>query len=132
MIRALVLTHGDLGRELVRVTQLVTGPVPGLDHLSNQGLGAAELGRRVAAWLDAGGPAGEAVVLVDEYGGSCAGAARTAGAGRRGVEILAGANLAMLIGFASWRDSLGLPELARALVEKGRQAVLRVPPPAGE
>lgn len=128
MIRALVVTHGDLGRELVRVAQLVAGPIPGLDHLSNQGLGANELSRRIVAWLDAGAPGDEALLLVDEYGGSCAGAARGCGGGRKGVEILAGVNLAMLIGFATLRDSLPLPELARALVEKGRQAVLRVPP----
>ena len=131
MIRALVVTHGDLGRELVRVTRLVAGPVEGLDHLSNQGLGAAELGRRVKEGLEAGGAAAQAVLLVDEYGGSCAAAARGACSGRPGLEILAGVNLAMLIGFATWRDSLSLPELARALVEKGRQAVQRVPPAAG-
>jgi hypothetical protein len=37
MIRALVITHGNIGAELVRVTGLILGPVEGLAALSNSG-----------------------------------------------------------------------------------------------
>jgi mannose/fructose-specific phosphotransferase system component IIA len=37
MIRALVLTHGGIGAELVRVTEMILGPVPGLAAMSNHG-----------------------------------------------------------------------------------------------
>ena len=43
-----------------------------------------------------------------------------------GVALLTGVNLAMLLGFATWRGSLSLSELAHKLVEAGRSAITRI------
>ena len=58
MIRALVITHGNIGAELVRVTGLILGPVEGLAALSNSGRSLADLRAAITAWLAEGAAAG--------------------------------------------------------------------------
>ena len=129
MIRALVLTHGQIGTEMVRVTELIMGPVPGLAALSNQGNSAAQMVQVVTDWLE-GKPtpeaAGPVILLVDDYGGSCANAAQSACAKHKDAVIVCGVNLAMLLGFATWRDDNDIEELVSLLIKKGREAITQV------
>lgn len=125
MIQGLVVTHGGLGAELVRVVELIVGPQEGLTALSNQGRSALELTRVLQEQVAAAGEDG-LLLFVDDLGGSCANAAQLAVAEAPRAEILSGVNLAMLLGFVTWRDGLEPPELARRLVEKGREAIGRV------
>ncbi len=129
MIQGLIITHGELGRELVRVVAMIMGPVDGLTALSNTDQSLPELGERIAAWA-AAAPAEELLVFTDDFGGSCTTAARLALRGRS-ARLLTGVNLAMLLDFAAWRDELPLPELAARLVRTGREAVSLVTPPEG-
>ena len=133
MISGLVVTHGALGEELVRVVTLVLGPTEALGALSNRGLGAREVTAAIRDWLAALPDKGAAGVLlfIDDFGGSCANAAQLALQGGPPAAILTGVNLAMVLDFLTWRDSLALPELARRLVEKGRQAISHLGPGAG-
>lgn len=125
MIRALVITHGNIGAELVRVTGLILGPVAGLGALSNSGRSLADLRAEIAAWLAEGQAAGAtgALILVDDYGGSCATAAQLACGHEKGRAILSGVNLAMLLGFLTWRENDDFEELVSRLVRKGREAI---------
>jgi len=127
MIRGLVMTHGKLGAELVRVCELVLGPAEGLEAMSNSGKSLPELTDAVRGWLAAEDAPGEgAVVLVDDYGGSCATAAQLACAQEPGRAIISGVNLAMVLGFLTWRESDEVDELAARLVRKGREAITLV------
>ncbi len=125
MIGGLVVTHGALGEELVRVVNLVLGPVENLDVLSNRSLGMKELTEAVRAWIAGQTAAGAAGVILfsDDFGGSCANAAQLAAGTGPPSAVLTGVNLAMLLGFATWRDDMPIPELARRLVGKGREAI---------
>ena len=138
MVRVLVLTHGRLGHELVAVVEKILGPVSGIDVMSNDGRSALQLAEDVRRWLDAGAGvdasaqaagAEAAMILIDDHGGSCATAALCAGADGSSAIVIGGLNLAMLLGLIIWRESLQPQELAERLVEKGRQAVVRVEPP---
>jgi PTS system mannose-specific IIA component len=133
MISGLVVTHGALGEELVHVVTLVLGPTEALGALSNRGLGAREVTAAIRDWLAALPDRGASGVLlfIDDFGGSCANAAQLALQGGPPAAILTGVNLAMVLDFLTWRDSLALPELARRLVEKGRQAISHLGPGAG-
>jgi mannose/fructose-specific phosphotransferase system component IIA len=134
MVRALLLTHGELGRELRRVVELFLGPVEEIEAISNAGLSARELAAAVRGWLAAASAEDDpaalprstppALVLVDEHGGSCATAARLAAAEFTDVRVLCGVNLAMLLGYVSWRESLELPDLVRRLINTGRDAIV--------
>ena len=123
MSQALVLTHGAIGEELVRVVELILGPTGGLHADTNQGRSARQVADVVGEWL-AGVEAGAgAVIFVDDYGGSCAAAARLGGAEAAAVPVISGVNLAMLLAYVTWRDELEGPELVLRIIDQGRKAV---------
>lgn len=130
MISGLVVTHGALGAELVRVVEMILGPVPGLVAMTNSGKSVQDLTDEIRAWTGAncGGPDDCALLFIDDFGGSCANAAQLAAISGSPARILTGVNLAMLLDFATWRDSLDLEELPRRLVEKGREAISALGP----
>ncbi len=126
MIKALVLTHGNVGGELVKVVELILGPTEGLSAETNQGRSALAVTDVVRGWIAGCDPDAGALIMIDDYGGSCANASRLAVNPSVPVVILSGVNLAMLLGYVTWRDDLGLVELATRLVAKGREAITRV------
>ncbi|MFH1842802.1 MAG: hypothetical protein ABIF77_06305 [bacterium] len=127
MVQGLVITHGKLGSELIKVVGQVMGMVGDLTDLSNEGLSALTLQTEIACWLDrAEVTAAGAILFIDDFGGSCASSAQLACGEQSQVVILSGVNLAMLLAFVSWRESLPLPELSQRLVEKGRSAIVRI------
>jgi len=138
MVRVLVLTHGRFGHELVAVAEKILGPVSGIDVMSNEERSALQLAEDVRRWLDSGAASDAsnrsagvpaAMILIDDQGGSCATAALCAEADRPTAIVIGGLNLAMLLGLILWRESLEPQELADRLVEKGRQAIIRIEPP---
>lgn len=124
MIKAMVLTHGALGAELVKVVAMIMGPVEGLDAGTNHGKSAVDLTSEVNAWLDE--TDGPAIILVDDYAGSCATCAQMACAERPDTAVVCGVNLAMLLGLVTWRDSGDVNELVIKIIQKGREAIARV------
>ena len=130
MIRALVITHGEIGRELVRVTEMILGPVEGLTAMSNHGKSAVTITDEIMEWLGSV-PSGEhesdqKLILLDDYGGSCATSAQLACGGDPDAAIISGVNLAMLLGFVTWRDTGDFPDLVAKTVQKGREAIVQV------
>ena len=136
MIRALVMTHGQIGAELVKVVEMILGPIEGLEALSNHGLSGDELKERACAWIGSN-PRSEpgadptpidppVMIFVDDFGGSCGIAAQHCCGQRPGVAILAGVNLAMLLGFVTWREDNDLDELVRQIIQKGRESIVRL------
>jgi len=126
MIRALVITHGNIGGELVRVVEMILGPVEGLTALSNAGKSAVDVQADVAAWLAEGEDQSGEIIFIDDYGGSCANAAILACGENSERAIISGVNLAMLLGYVTWRERDEHRELASKLVHKGREAITLV------
>ncbi len=134
MIKALVITHGDIGRELVRVTEMILGPIPGLKAMSNSGKAAVAITAQIKEWLaevsvgDDGDPdeTSPRLILIDDYGGSCAASAQLACGQDPDIAIISGVNLAMLLGFVTWRESGDFEELVAKIVQKGREAIVLV------
>ncbi len=63
------------------------------------------------------------MIFVDDYGGSCAAAARLGGAEAAAVPVISGVNLAMLLAYVTWRDELEGSELVQRIIDQGRKAV---------
>jgi len=126
LTRALVITHGRIGEELVRVAAMILGPQEGLEAMSNAHRSAQDITEAVRAWLGAADAAGPAVILVDDYGGSCATASQLACEGRRDTAVVSGVNLAMVLGFLTWRETSDHADLVNRLVTKGREAIVRL------
>ncbi len=124
MIRGYVITHGHIGEELVRVANLILGPQDGLEGASNAGRSVEDITKDIASWLASGET--PALIMIDDYGGSCATAAQLACGERPDVSIVSGVNLAMILGFLTWRESSELPELAQRVLDKGRAAIVRL------
>jgi mannose/fructose-specific phosphotransferase system component IIA len=134
MIRALVITHGDIGRELVRVTEMILGPVDVLSAMSNSGKAVTEITAEIQAWLHQAPRGGSGVpdepdsklIFLDDYGGSCATSAQLACGQDPSCVIVSGVNLAMLLGFVTWRDRGDFEEVVAKVVQKGREAIVQV------
>lgn len=124
MTRGYVITHGRIGEELVRVATLILGEQVDLDAASNTGRSAQDITAEVASWLDAAET--PALIMVDDYGGSCATAAQLACGERTDAVVVSGVNLAMVLGFLTWRETSGLSELAQRVVDRGRAAIVRL------
>jgi len=128
VIHGLVVTHGAVGAELLKVVGMILGPEPGLSAVSNAGLSLRGLTTAIVAEIaDAEEDGDGTLVFIDDIAGSCATAARLAAAESGTMRVVSGVNLAMLLDFTTWRESLELDELARRMVEKGRSAIGVVP-----
>ena len=130
MIRALVITHGDIGRELVRVTEMILGPTEGLTAMTNMGKSALSITDEIKGWLasvpDTDTGPDQKLILLDDFGGSCATSAQLACGGDPDSAIISGVNLAMLLGFVTWRDTGDFSDLVAKTVQKGREAIVQV------
>ncbi len=123
MIGIIVVTHGGLAQELVAITQHVVGQVDGVRSI---GVGPdddlekrrAEIREAVAA-VDAGAGV---IIVTDMFGGTPANLAATQQVKGR-VEVLAGANLPMMIRLMESRETLGVVEAAEAACEAGRRFI---------
>jgi mannose/fructose-specific phosphotransferase system component IIA len=121
-MKAMVITHGNIGAELVAVVESIIGPVEGLVAMTNHGKGTEDMVGEINTWLQKD-PSEFNLIMVDDYGGSCAVAAQLASAQREDVAILSGVNLAMLLGFVTWRENTDFDDLVVKLVNKAREAI---------
>jgi mannose PTS system EIIA component len=127
MINGLVVTHGEFGIQLVSVVEMIMGPVPGLTGRTNSRKSVSELADEIKEWI-ASQHNSDVILFIDDFGGSCANAAQLAGVAGSTTRILTGVNLAMLLDFVTWRETMPIEELPRRLVEKGRQAITAMGP----
>lgn len=121
-MKALVITHGKIGIELVSVVEMIIGPVEGLDSMTNHGKSSGDMVSEINSWLE-NSTTDFSLIMVDDYGGSCAVAAQLACGQRDDVAILSGVNLAMLLVFVTWRENSELDDLVGRMVSKGREAI---------
>ena len=120
-VPALLVMHADLSAALLRAAEQVTGPIEGVETLSNSGLSREALEReiteRVERWT-AGG-----LVFADFWGGSCHQCGASAARGRGEVVVVTGLNLPTLIDFLHNRERYGVVELAERLRKKGQESI---------
>ncbi|HSH44236.1 MAG TPA: hypothetical protein VK966_00135 [Longimicrobiales bacterium] len=122
-VRGVVVAHSDLARALIDAVERIAGSQEGvLFALSNEGIGPAEMGRR----LDELAGEGPTVVFADLREGSCGLAGRRACSGIGERVLVTGVNLPVLLDFAMNRHR-PLAELAERLMERGRAAITVVP-----
>ncbi len=128
MIHGLVLTHGGVGAGLIDVVGMILGEEEGLSAMSNEGLSLKDLTEQTEARLAEAAATGAegTLIFIDDVAGSCATAARLAVGDGATARIVSGVNLAMLLDFLTWRESLDLEELTRRVVGEGRHAIAEV------
>jgi mannose/fructose-specific phosphotransferase system component IIA len=120
-VPALLVMHADLAEALLRAAARVYGPIEDVIVLSNEGLSRADLEGRIAR--EAGRwPAG-GLVLTDFWGGSCHTSGVAAARACRGLVILTGVNLPLLLDYLHNRDLADPVALAERLKLKGRESI---------
>jgi mannose/fructose-specific phosphotransferase system component IIA len=120
-VPALLVMHDGLAEALLRAAAKVYGPVDEVLVLSNEGLSRAALEQRIVE--AAGGWRHGGLVLTDFWGGSCHTSGLAAARACRGVAIITGVNLPLLLDYLHNRDQLDAVALADRLVLKGRDSI---------
>jgi mannose/fructose-specific phosphotransferase system component IIA len=120
-VPALLVMHADLAEALLRAAARVYGPIEDVRVLSNAGLSRVDLEAQIVEAAK-GWPHG-GLVLTDFWGGSCHTSGVAAARACRGVAILTGVNLPLLLDYLHNRDHADVPALAERLLQKGRESI---------
>ena len=123
MIGLVLVTHGNLARELIATVEHVVGPQTKIAAVCIGPDDDMEQRRRDILDSVAGVDSGKGViVLTDMFGGTPSNLAISIMDKAR-VEVIAGVNLPMLIKLASVRQSEGLAEAAISAQDAGRKYI---------
>ena len=121
-ITGIIVTHGQLGEELLRTVGLIVGEIHDCYALSGSDLGDESVVSSIREILDRN-KANRAVVFVDYFGGSCGASCVKATRGLEGVKIISGVNLPILLDFVTKKGIMGLDEIVEHLIHRGQESV---------
>jgi PTS system mannose-specific IIA component len=122
VITGIVVTHGQLGEELLRTVRLIVGEIHNCYALSGSDLGDEKVIESIHEILKAH-HAGAAVVFVDYFGGSCGASCVRATRHLEDVRVISGVNLPMLLDFVTKQGTMGLDEIVAHLIHRGQESV---------
>jgi mannose PTS system EIIA component len=123
MIGLLIVTHCELGRELLNAAEFIVGRIDRaaaiavVETTGSEGL-RKSIEEKVAA-LDSGKGV---IILTDMFGGTPSNLSLSF-LKKEKVEVLTGVNLPMVIAIVQWRSSLKLSEIAEKALEAGRTGI---------
>ena len=124
MVRAILITHGLLGAELLKAAGRIYGSPDNVAAFSNEGCSLETLQADLGAAV--GTEDVPVFVFVDVLGGSCCHAGLALREADARVRLVAGVNLPMILEFLHYRDRVDADELLERVLSRGRAAV-RVP-----
>jgi PTS system mannose-specific IIA component len=123
MIGALVVTHGQLGKELVAAAAMIVGDMPYLKAVSLGWSDDAERSRaEIQAALKTVNDGAGALILTDMFGGTPCNVSLTL-LEKDKIELITGVNLPMIIKLASQSEEETVGELARRLRDQGKRSI---------
>jgi mannose PTS system EIIA component len=123
MIGLLIVTHCELGRELLNAAEFIVGRIERASAIAvvettgSEGL-RKSIEEKVAS-LDGGKGV---IILTDMFGGTPSNLSLSF-LKKEKVEVLTGVNLPMVIAIVQWRSSLKLSEIAEKALEAGRTGI---------
>jgi mannose/fructose-specific phosphotransferase system component IIA len=124
-VPGLLVAHAGLAEELRIAAREIFGSVEDLKCLTNRSSTPEALADAITRVLDEKGPG--IIVMVDLAGGSCLAAVLKACRGRKGVGVVAGVNLALILDFLQNRDSLPAEKLLDHMIERGHAGLKVIP-----
>jgi PTS system mannose-specific IIA component len=124
MIGIVIVTHGDLGTELLRTAQEIVGKFPSVEAVSVQASEQIDRARKkIEAALQRVNDGSGVLILTDLFGGTPSNLVLSyLEAGR--LEVVTGVNLPMLMKLPSLRDEGDLRALADHLARYGQRNIL--------
>jgi PTS system mannose-specific IIA component len=118
-----MVCHGTVAECMMDAIQGILGKQTGWKAVSNRGLGLKELGAAARAAVEDLSASHEVIVFSDMPGGSCHHACQELAREMKGVRVVSGLNLMMLLEFFVKRDRTELDALLGLILERGRDSV---------
>ena len=123
MIGLLIISHCDLGKELLNAAELSMGRLEAAESISiTQTSESEEMLKRISGKIKALDSGQGVLVLTDMFGGTPSNLSLSFLKEKR-VEVLTGVNLPMVVAVAQDRDRLKLSELGEKAREAGRRSI---------
>jgi mannose PTS system EIIA component len=125
MIGIMLATHGELGRALVDVMEMIVGRQPQVAFLSLQiGDRLEDDAERLRAAVDGVDDGDGVLVLTDMLGGTPSNLCLALMGGPRPVEVVSGASLPMLLKAVQARRDADVRETAAQVKKVGRSSII--------
>lgn len=118
----IIVTHGQLGEELLRTAELIVGNISNCYAISGSDLCDEDIILKIKKIIDKTGSA-NALLFVDYFGGSCCANCVRATQGIAGVKVISGVNLPLLLDFLTKRSSMNFLDMVDHLIRRGRESV---------
>lgn len=123
MIGLLIVTHCDLGKELLNAAEFILGRIEAAASISVvETTGSESLRNEIEAKTAALDRGKGVIILTDMFGGTPSNLSLSF-LKKEKVEVLTGVNLPMIIAIAQARSSLKLSEVAEKALEAGRTGI---------
>ncbi|OPL15303.1 MAG: PTS fructose transporter subunit IIA [delta proteobacterium MLS_D] len=123
MIGVVVVTHGNLGRELIRAAELIKGDLKGVAHVSVDATrGVEDLKKEMTTAIKKADKGEGVLILTDLFGGTPSNISLSF-LKKDKVEVVTGVNLPMLLKMPDARAGMTLSEFADFIAEYGRKNI---------
>jgi len=123
MIGLLIVTHCDLGRELLNAAEFIVGRIEGAGSIPvTETTGSETLRRAIEEKVTALDSGQGVIILTDMFGGTPSNLS-LAFLKKEKVEVLTGVNLPMVIAIVQCRGSMKLGEVAEKALEAGKTGI---------
>ena len=123
MIGLLIVTHCDLGKELVSAAEFIVGKLEAVETISiNQASDSERILKKIEAKISALDQGQGVLILTDMFGGTPSNLSLSF-LEKDSIEVLTGVNLPMIIAIAQNRSRLKLDELAEQAQEAGKMSI---------
>ncbi|MCF8145976.1 MAG: PTS sugar transporter [Deltaproteobacteria bacterium] len=123
MIGLLIISHCDLGKELLNAAELIVGRLEAADSISiTQTTESSEILEEISKKIRALNQGQGVLVLTDMFGGTPSNLSLSFLNDEK-VEVLTGVNLPMVIAVSNDRDRLTLGELGEKAEQAGKRSI---------
>ncbi len=123
MIGVLIITHGNVGDELIKATELIKGPSKVLMHVSvDPSKGVESLKKEINSAIKKLDKGQGVLILTDLFGGTPSNISLSF-LKRDKVEVVTGVNLPMLLKVSDLRQEMNLRDFAAFVADYGRKNI---------
>jgi len=123
MIGLLIISHCDLGKELLNAAELILGSLEATDAISiTQTTESEELLKTISGKIKALDSGQGVLILTDMFGGTPSNLSLSFLEEER-VEVLTGVNLPMIVSLTHDRDRLTLAQLGEKAQQAGKRSI---------
>ena len=123
MVTGIIVTHGNLARELVETARSIYGEFSHCYAVSNAQKSPRALTEELEAIVQSNAGSDGIVILTDLFGGSCSHACLGVEQSHGNVRLVTGVNLPILLAFLYRRSEVPFEKLPGELVERGWKSI---------